>query len=414
MMVAVSVLLAHIPVHGVNPMYLAYFMGQESIFSFMDSLSGGALSKMNMATFGVSSYISASIMMQLISVIIPRIDSIRRDGETGRRLYSKFEFFFAVFITIVNSTLLAVGFGRKGLLATYNLQSVLIAVASWVAGAVIITTLVKGNETHGVGNGLGLLLMINILKKLTSQIETFFRAYSGQQRTIACCILGASLILFFLVIIYLQEGMLKIPLIQSRKQAARSNSSGFLPIPVSTASVMPVIYTSSVLSTPAMIMMIFGPKETVWTRRIIELTSSINWYMPTKWWHIVGLLLYVLLLFVFASFASTMNLNAVEIEQTLRKKSEVIPGVNPGQSTVTYLERRREILSRVNVLFLMVLTMIPDFVMYHAGIRIFSYLGTSMMITASIIADTSNRIRAEVIHKERKHKLFGGMVHEKA
>lgn len=407
---AVACAMTQIPVFGLNSSYMKELFASTSVLTFVDSLSGGSLSNMSVAGFGITSYITASILLQLIAVIFPQLENIRKDGEQGKRLMERITFVTALIFTATSGTALAIGFGRNGMFVEYSARYIILAVISWLIGTFIIVFLGQKVEDYGIGNGITMILAFNILSRIPYNVIDFYHSSAEGKSVFVTigifAILIASLYVFYVIAVYLQMGVINIPLKQTRKQASAVNTDGSIPINVNIANVLPVIYASSLISFPALIVALFRIEtNAVWTEIIAALTSS-NWYNPTKWYHIAGFVAYIVLIVGFGFFSSELSFSPDEIADGMKKNGNVIPGINPGADTVAFLEKRRKVMSILNVSFLLVIAIVPDAICALLGIHSFTFLGTSLIIVINMLFDTSLRMRAVSLHNDKKFRLF--------
>lgn len=408
---ALASALTQIPVYGLNSTYMSSLFSSTSVLSFMDTLSGGSLSNLSMAGFGISSYITASIILQLLAVVFPNLEKIRQDGEQGRKLMEKLTFGLGILFTLVSGLLLAIGFGRDGLFIEYSAKYVILAVASWLVGSFLIIFFGQKIEDYGIGNGITMILGFNILSRLPNNVLTFYHLNAENDKLIITLayIIGLiiALFVFYVIAVYLQLGVLNIPIKQTRKKASVVNEDGVIPVNVNIANVLPVIYASSLLAFPSLIVTLFKINVGSVGEEILSVLSANNWYNPTHWYQPLGLVLYILLVIAFGSFSSELSFSSSEIANSMKRNGNVIPNVNPGEDTVKFLERRRKVMSMVNVVFLLVIAIVPDLVCSLLNITSFTFLGTSLIIVISMLFDTSLRLRAASLHNDKKFKLFG-------
>lgn len=399
----VSVTLANIPAPEINTTYLNGFFSNSSILSFMDTLSGGALSQLSIASFGVSSYISASIILQLLSVMFPFIEKYRK-GYHGKKVMQRANFLIAMAITLVSAVSLSLTCRNTGLYIRQDTASVVISVISWLVGAAIVMLLALKVEDYGIGNGLSLILSVNILSRLPAQIRSEYVSLpAGRERYFMIAGIVFILILMYIMVVYLQSGKLQIPIIQNRKNKSLYNDDVYLPMPVNIANVLPVVYASSIIALPQFIVSLFDISTNHYIERILECLSSNYWYEPERWYHVGGLFLYIILTVVFGIFCSQLSFNAPEVAENMKKNGDVIKSIKPGEETVKYLEKRRIILTYINVFFLCAITIIPDMVFAKMGITQLSFIGTSMIIVCSTFNDMAHRIRAMAIQNDPKY-----------
>lgn len=402
----VSVTLANIPAPEINTTYLNGFFSNSSILSFMDTLSGGALSQLSIASFGVSSYISASIILQLLSVMFPFIEKYRK-GYHGKKVMQRANFLIAMAITLVSAVSLSLTCRNTGLYIRQDTASVVISVISWLVGAAIVMLLALKVEDYGIGNGLSLILSVNILSRLPAQIRSEYVSLpAGRERYFMIAGIVFILILMYIMVVYLQSGKLQIPIIQNRKNKSLYNDDVYLPMPVNIANVLPVVYASSIIALPQFIVSLFDISTNHYIERILECLSSNYWYEPERWYHVGGLFLYIILTVVFGIFCSQLSFNAPEVAENMKKNGDVIKSIKPGEETVKYLEKRRIILTYINVFFLCAITIIPDMVFAKMGITQLSFIGTSMIIVCSTFNDMAHRIRAMAIQNDPKYIII--------
>lgn len=408
---AIASALTQIPVYGISDNYMNALFSSTSVLSFVDALSGGSFSNMSVAGFGITSYITASIIIQLVAVLFPRIENVRRDGEQGRKLMEKITFAIAIMFTIISGTLLAINFSRNNMFVSTSPLYIVVAVLSWIAGSFIIVFLGQKVEDYGIGNGITMILGCNILSRIPNNIIDYCQSSTTGKELWQGILYIAGLVvamyLFFLIAVYLQTGVLNIPVKQTRKKASVVNTDGYLPISVNIANVLPVIYASSIISMPSLIITLFNIQTNETVDKILAVLSSSNWYSPTTWYHPFGLALYIILLVSFGFFSSSLSFSPDEIADSMKKNGNVIPDINPGQDTVRFLEKRRKVMSAINVVFLIVIAVIPDLVCSLLGIQNFTFLGTSLIIIISMLFDTALRTRAASIHNDKQFRLFG-------
>lgn len=410
LMIAAAMALAQIPVHGISSTYMSAFFSKSSLLSFMDTLTGGAMSKMAVGGFGVTSYITASIIIQLLMVVFPKLEGVRKDGEKGRKLFEKAEIALSIIISLASGIIMSMGFGANGLFTKYTFANAAIANAEWLAGTIIIVLLAVKNEDFGIGNGPTILLGCNIISRLPSSLASYAASYVTGRSLRNILVYGgglaAGVFVMFVVCIYLQKGMIYVKIRQSRKRAASVNKDTTLPVSVNVANVLPVIYASTLVSFPSTIatMLNITPKGNFKT--FVSALSSSNWYSPSNWTHVAGLAAYLLLIVFFGYYSAMLAFSPEEAADGMKKGGDVIPGINPGDETVAYLKKRRNTATVLNVLFLLVIAVLPDFICARAGVTSLSFLGTSMIVVVNMLYDTYTRIKAETLHLNRAFALF--------
>lgn len=399
LVVFVSLVLSHIPVYGIKSDILSGVFSDRSMLSFTDILSGGSLSQLAVGGFGVTSMITASIVVQLAGVIFPKIEKYRSDGETGRRLFDKIELLMAVAITLLVSLVITVVGSNY-----YELHGFMkaIPVIEWLIGTVVIVKLAQSVQDHGIGNGQTLILAANIASRVPAEIV---KRVVSEQPISNILILSAVLLVTIVFAILLQSGFVSVKIQQTNKPVSIMNSEGIIPVPVSMSSVLPLIYASAIVSVPALISSFTGKEDGI-LGYIMLFTTQSYWYNPSTWQNIVGFTVYILLVFLFSVYASKLSFSAPDIANRMRERGDVIPGVRPGEETEQYLDKRRRKLSIISAVLIIIIAILPDFVFAKLNIVGFSFMGTSLIILMAAFYDLRLRITGLLKQHNKKYSLF--------
>lgn len=399
LVVFVSLVLSHIPVYGIKSDILSGVFSDRSMLSFTDILSGGSLSQLAVGGFGVTSMITASIVVQLAGVIFPKIEKYRSDGETGRRLFDKIELLMAVAITLFVSLVITVAGSNY-----YELDGFMkaIPVIEWLIGTVVIVKLAQSVQDHGIGNGQTLILAANIASRVPAEIV---KRVVSEQPISSILILSAVLLVTIVFAILLQSGFVSVKIQQTNKPVSIMNSEGIIPVPVSMSSVLPLIYASAIVSVPALISSFTGKEDGI-LGYIMLFTTQSYWYNPSTWQNVVGFVTYILLVFLFSVYASKLSFSAPDIANRMRERGDVIPGVRPGEETEQYLDKRRRKLSIISAVLIIIVAILPDFVFAKLGITGFSFMGTSLIILMAAFYDLRLRITGLLKQHNKKYSLF--------
>lgn len=397
--VFVSLVLSHIPVYGIKSDILSGVFSDRSMLSFTDILSGGSLSQLAVGGFGVTSMITASIVVQLAGVIFPKIEKYRSDGETGRRLFDKIELLMAVAITLLVSLVITVVGSNY-----YELYGFMkaIPVIEWLIGTVVIVKLAQSVQDHGIGNGQTLILAANIASRVPAEIV---KRVVSEQPISNILILSVVLLATIVFAILLQSGFVSVKIQQTNKPVSIMNSEGIIPVPVSMSSVLPLIYASAIVSVPALISSFTGKEDGI-LGYIMLFTTQSYWYNPSTWQNVVGFAVYILLVFLFSVYASKLSFSAPDIANRMRERGDVIPGVRPGEETEQYLDKRRRKLSIISAALIIIVAILPDFVFAKLGIAGFSFMGTSLIILMAAFYDLRLRITGLLKQHNKKYSLF--------
>lgn len=399
LVVFVSLVLSHIPVYGIKSDILSGVFSDRSMLSFTDILSGGSLSQLAVGGFGVTSMITASIVVQLAGVIFPKIEKYRSDGETGRRLFDKIELLMAVAITLLVSLVITV-IGSN----YYELDGFMkaIPVIEWLIGTVVIVKLAQSVQDHGIGNGQTLILAANIASRVPAEIV---KRVVSEQPISNILILSAVLLITIVFAILLQSGFVSVKIQQTNKPVSIMNSEGIIPVPVSMSSVLPLIYASAIVSVPALVSSFTGKEDGI-LGYIMLFTTQSYWYNPSTWQNVVGFAVYILLVFLFSVYASKLSFSAPDIANRMRERGDVIPGVRPGEETEQYLDKRRRKLSIISAVLIIIIAILPDFVFAKLNIVGFSFMGTSLIILMAAFYDLRLRITGLLKQHNKKYSLF--------
>ena len=397
--VFVSLVLSHIPVYGIKNDILSGVFSDRSMLSFTDILSGGSLSQLAVGGFGVTSMITASIVVQLAGVIFPKIEKYRSDGETGRRLFDKIELLMAVAITLLVSLVITVAGSNY-----YELHGFMkaIPVVEWLIGTVVIVKLAQSVQDHGIGNGQTLILAANIASRVPAEIV---KRVVSEQSISSILILSAVLLITIVFAILLQSGFVSVKIQQTNKPVSIMNSEGIIPVPVSMSSVLPLIYASAIVSVPALVSSFTGKEDGI-LGYIMLFTTQSYWYNPSTWQNIVGFTVYILLVFLFSVYASKLSFSAPDIANRMRERGDVIPGIRPGEETEQYLDKRRRKLSIISAVLIIIIAILPDFVFAKLNIVGFSFMGTSLIILMAAFYDLRLRITGLLKQHNKKYSLF--------
>lgn len=399
LVVFVSLVLSHIPVYGIKSDILSGVFSDRSMLSFTDILSGGSLSQLAVGGFGVTSMITASIVVQLAGVIFPKIEKYRSDGETGRRLFDKIELLMAVAITLLVSLVITVVGSNY-----YELDGFMkaIPVIEWLIGTVVIVKLAQSVQDHGIGNGQTLILAANIASRVPAEIV---KRVVSEQPISSILILSAVLLITIVFAILLQSGFVSVKIQQTNKPVSIMNSEGIIPVPVSMSSVLPLIYASAIVSVPALVSSFTGKEDGI-LGYIMLFTTQSYWYNPSTWQNVVGFAVYILLVFLFSVYASKLSFSAPDIANRMRERGDVIPGVRPGEETEQYLDKRRRKLSIISAVLIIIIAILPDFVFAKLNIVGFSFMGTSLIILMAAFYDLRLRITGLLKQHNKKYSLF--------
>lgn len=386
--------LSHIPVWGLSSDTLSQLF-KVPILSFTDVLAGGALSKLAIGGFGVTSLIMAGIVIQLLALIAPKIEKLHGQGEMGRRFFDRLTLILAMLFTLgfsiatVWSSVAAYGFGVY----------IAVPMIEWMIGSFIIVKLAQSVHDFGIGNGSTLILAANIAQRIPAEIIARF-SQSSENAWIVCMML----LCVILVSVYYQYARIDIEVQQTRKAVSVMNAEGRVSIPMAMSSVMPLIYASGFIAIPSLIGM-FVHDESGRLGVIINAFQGANMYNPVTPEQRAGLGFFIFLVVFFSHYASCMSFSSGEVVNRMMIRGDVIKGV-PVSEMVPYLEKRRKKLAWISSIFMVIIAVVPDMVALKCGVTTFSFMGTSLIILMAAFMDVKIRLTGMMQSYNKKYKLF--------
>lgn len=386
--------LSHIPVWGLSSDTLGQLF-KVPILSFTDVLAGGALSKLAIGGFGVTSLIMAGIVIQLLALIAPKIEKLHGQGEMGRRFFDRLTLILAMLFTLgfsiatVWSSVAAYGFGVY----------IAVPMIEWMIGSFIIVKLAQSVHDFGIGNGSTLILAANIAQRIPAEIIA--RSYQPSENV---WIVVAMLLCVILVSVYYQYARIDIEVQQTRKAVSVMNAEGRVSIPMAMSSVLPLIYASGFIAIPSLIGM-FVHDESGRLGIIINAFQGANMYNPVTPEQWAGLGFFIFLVVFFSLYASRMSFSSGEVVNRMMIRGDVIKGV-PVSEMVPYLEKRRKKLAWISSIFMVIIAVVPDMVALKCGVTTFSFMGTSLIILMAAFMDVKIRLTGMMQSYNKKYKLF--------
>ena len=410
MMLVVIRLGSQLPTPGVNAEFIQNFFAQNTgeAFNFFNAFTGGSFEQMSVFALSITPYITSSIIMQLLTIAIPKLEEMRKDGEDGRKKIAAITRYVTVLLALIQSSAMAIGFGRQGLLVEYNFVNIAIVILTLTAGSAFLMWIGERITEKGVGNGISIVLVINIISSIPSDIVRLYEQFV-KDKPIASASLAAAIILMIILalvvfIVILQGGVRKIAVQYSQKIVGRRSVGGQssnLPLKVNTAGVIPIIFASSIMSFPGIIVGFTGQSLDGWGGRVINMLSSSNWFNPSDWFLSLGLILYVVLVIFFAYFYTSITFNPMEVADNMRKQGGFIPGIRPGKATVDYLNAVLKYVIFIGAAGLTIVAVIP-FVFNGLFSAEVSFGGTSLIIIVSVILETLKQVESMMLVRNYK------------
>lgn len=378
--------------------------------------SGGSLEKMSIFALNVTPYITSSIIIQLLTIAIPALEELQRDGEDGRKKMNAITRYVTVLLGIIEAAGLSISlYQEQALGADANALTVITMIITLTAGSTLVMWLGERITERGIGNGISIILLINIVSRMPNDFSNLYTMFVKTQFDSAEYVKGigailviiAVVILTTVLVILLQDAKRNIPIQYSQKMSGRRMVGGRateMPLKVNTAGVIPIIFASSLLSMPAMIVSLF--KINVTNPVVQEIVSSLSqdsWFAKGHPWGYLGLALYVALVLMFAYFYTSITFNPMEVANNLKKSGASIPGIRPGKPTQEYLEKVLKYIIFIGAVGLVIIALIPIFFsgVFNASV---SFGGTSLIIIVGVILETLQQLDSKML--ERNYEGF--------
>lgn len=401
-----------LPVPGVNREFFAQWFEQQTsgTFGFLDAFTGGSFIRMSVLALNITPYITSSIIMQLLTIAIPKLEEMQRDGEDGRKKIAAITRYVTVGLALIESSAVAIGFGNQGLLEgdIVALDYVVVIVAL-TAGSAFLMWIGERITEKGVGNGISIVLVINIISRIPEDLMGLYNQFVKGASTIALGVVAAVVIIaviigMIVIVIILNDGVRTIPVQYAKKIQGRrtvGGQSSTIPLKINTAGVIPIIFASSLMEFPVIICQLLGYNGTgVWAE-ILKGLSSNNWCKPSTPQYSIGLLVYVILVVFFAYFYTSITFNPLEVSNNIKKQGGFIPGIRPGKPTTEYLNKILTYIIFIGACGLIIVAVIPYIFNGVFGANV-SFGGTSLIIIVSVVLETVKQIESLLLVRNYK------------
>ena len=404
-----------LPVPGVDHNYFQAWMATQSGLGFLDTLTGGSFSQMSIFALNISPYINASIIMQLLTIAIPKLEEMQKDGETGRKKIAEISRYLTIGLAVIESIAMAIGFGNSGILeGGLTFTNVVVITASFTAGSAFLMWLGERITDKGIGNGISMILLINIVANLPTDFTNLFQKFVFGASTVVNGVIGCLIILAVVVgmvvlVVLLQGAERRISVQYAKKMQGRKlvgGQSTFIPIKVNTSGVIPVIFAMSLMQTPIIVSSFFGvqpARENIWPK-ILYLLSSNNWFNVGSFGefkYTLGAVLYIALIIFFAYFYTSVTFNPMEVANNMKKQGGFIPGIRPGRPTTEYLTKVLNYIVFIGAVALIIVAILPIIFSGMFGANV-SFGGTSIIIIVGVILETIKKIDSQLLVRQYK------------
>lgn len=388
---------AHIPVPGINPDRLADLFRQNegTILSLFNMFSGGALERMSIFALGIMPYISASIIMQLMTAVSPQLAQLKKDGEAGRRKISKYTRYGTLVLSLVQAFGMSMGLASQGVAFNTAFSFYFIAITTFVAGAMFLMWLGEQITERGIGNGISMLIFAGIVAGLPGAIgQSFESARQGDINIIALIVVALIAVAIIGFVVFIERGQRRITVNYAKRQQGRkvfAAQQSHLPLKVNMAGVIPAIFASSILLFPASLGQWFGQSESMgW---LSDISQSLAPGQP------LNIILFSAGIIFFCFFYTALMFNPKEVAENLKKSGAFIPGIRPGDQSARYIDG---VLTRLTVfgsLYMTAVCLLPQFLVVAANVP-FYLGGTSLLIVVVVVMDFMAQVQSHLVSNQ--------------
>ncbi|MCL7463130.1 preprotein translocase subunit SecY [Pseudomonas sp. NW5] len=403
---------AHIPVPGINPDRLAELFRQNegTILSLFNMFSGGALERMSIFALGIMPYISASIIMQLMTAVSPHLEQLKKEGEAGRRKISQYTRYGTLVLALVQAVGMSVGLAGQGVAFSADFGFHFMAVTTFVAGAMFMMWLGEQITERGIGNGISMLIFAGIVAGLPAAIgQSFESARLGDINIFALIAIGLLAVAIIAFVVFIERGQRRIAVHYAKRQQGRkvfAAQTSHLPLKVNMAGVIPAIFASSILLFPASLGQWFGQSEGMgWMQ---DIAQAIAPGQP------LNILLFSAGIIFFCFFYTALMFNPKDVAENLKKSGAFIPGIRPGEQSARYIDGVLTRLTVFGALYMTAVCLLPQFLVVAANVP-FYLGGTSLLIVVVVVMDFMSQVQSHLVShqydslmKKANLKGYGG------
>nr|WP_092073842.1 preprotein translocase subunit SecY [Dendrosporobacter quercicolus]NSL47890.1 preprotein translocase subunit SecY [Dendrosporobacter quercicolus DSM 1736]SDM68482.1 protein translocase subunit secY/sec61 alpha [Dendrosporobacter quercicolus] len=377
----------HIPVPGVNPAVIEQLFTSGNLFGLLDMFSGGALSKFSVFAMSITPYINASIIMQLLTVVVPKFEQWAKEGEEGRKKITQITRYGTVLLGFIQA--IGMAFGLKAAIVSPGIGPILLIAITLTAGTTFLMWVGEQITEKGIGNGISLIIFAGIVSQLPSSLVTIYKYLQAGTINYFNVLLYVIIALAMMVfVISIQQGQRRIPVQYAKRVVGRKMYGGqstHIPLKVNQAGVIPVIFASSVLMFPVTIAQFINVS---WVKTLAE------WF---AWGTPLQTALYAILIIFFTYFYTAVTMNISDMAENMKKYGGFIPGLRPGKPTADYLDRVMTRITLAGAIFLALIAILPNFVGAVTNIPGVYFGGTALLIVVGVALDTMKQIEAMVL-----------------
>jgi preprotein translocase subunit SecY len=365
---------------------------ETGVLGMMDLFSGGALGNFAVFSLGIMPYITATIIMQLLQVVIPKLEQLSKQGEAGRRKINQIARYLTVALSLIQSTTMVFFFRNYGAIPQFDLMHVSLIILTLTAGTTLIMWLGELINIHGIGNGISLIIFANIVSRMPGQLISLFRLGTNYFFTAIFALFSIGIVM---AIIMIQQGERKIPIQYAKRVVGRKvfgGQSTYLPLRVNQSGVMPIILAIAILLFPATIAQ-FIPNR--WVQSFANALSATT----EGGLNPIYAITYTILIIIFAYFYSAITFNPLDTADNLRKYGGFIPGIRPGRNTADYLTNVLNRITLPGAIFLAIIALLPEVLINYMGLP-FRFGGTSILIAVGVALDFMRQLESQLTMRD--------------
>lgn len=405
-LLAVYRLGCYIPTPGIDRAALADFFSrhQEGFLGLADMFTGGAITRMSVMALGIMPYISASIILQLLTIVVPYLEKLKKEGEQGRKKITQYTRYGTVLLSLVQGMGIAIGLQKGGVVYINPWGFYILAVISFTAGTAFLMWLGEQITERGIGNGISLIIFAGIVARFPTSSANYIRMVVADQfSAFSMAIMVAFMIAVVAFIVFMERGQRRIPVQYAKRVVGRKmygGASTHIPLKINSAGVIPPIFASSMLMFPITIANFIDVKEIAWLQYIVNSLSPTNY---------LYMFIYIVLIVFFCYFYTAIQYNPVDLADSMKKNGGFIPGIRAGKNTSEYIDRILTRLTLSGALYVSAVCVLPLLLNRWFNIP-FYFGGTSLLIVVGVAMDTSNQIESHLLTRHYEGFMKKGLV----
>ena len=373
----------------------AYFSTSNGVLALFDAMSGGAFSNMNLFAMGITPYINASIIMNLLTIAIPRLEELNQDGEAGRKKIAQYTRYVTVALALIQAFGISYSLNNAyGVMSSQvnTVWAIIVSVMTFTAGTAFVMWIGENITAKGVGNGISLIILVNILSRVPSAITSLMN-YENKWALVILLVVALAIVAF---VVLLSLGERRIPVQYAKKMQGRKSYGGQntnIPIRVNLAGVIPIIFAISLLSYPQIITSFFTANPTGFWGGVLRWLSTS---------HPFGAVLYVVLIILFTYFYASITFNPMEIANNMKKNGGFIPGIRPGKPTYEYIQKVSKYIIFIGAIGLAIVASLPVIISFIFKIDNLNIGGSSLLIVVGVALETVKQVESMMVTRHYK------------